>query len=528
MRALSTTLLIGFLFLGGIRAQQVSLGDVEELLARERPQAALRALRRVAERGKEGKSHARLRLEAHRLAGQPERVAAFAPDYVERHPDDVEVQVWLGDALIDLSVGEGVSEQRAAAFREQALEVAEGALRARPDDLGAFDLELRALAWLARSDEAVALGRAAIEKAPEKAQLYLVLAEALEVGGEPGEAIGVLHAAAQRAPKDARFPTARGEVHWRASQHEEAGRAFNTAVRCAELDPETAALLGEYVWLAFAQYRDFAGAEGMVEGWLETHPKHPRAHWWAGYLRELQGDLEGAAKSYAAAWRLSDHKLGDAALHLGLLAQRRDDAKTALPLLGAAIALGARPRPGTLKPQDAINALAQPHFVARRLKQAAEILEKYAVANDPYDPILQQNLGFVLREWGSLEAARKMKTRALALWKRSAKHYTRAAEEIVESDQPDLRKAQVLNDTGLMYHYHLGKRDEGIRWYERALDYDPRYIDALENLGRAWFEKKDYAQAILWFDRALEVDPQRALSRAGREQAAALLAQKKN
>lgn len=84
-------------------------------------------------------------------------------------------------------------------------------------------------------------------------------------------------------------------------------------------------------------------------------------------------------------------------------------------------------------------------------------------------------------------------------YKRSAEWYERAAPHAAASPQ-------VLNDTGLIYHYHLGKNDVAEKWFRKALaaaeenGIDPwqaatnvdsmGYRDALNNLAKVLREEK--------------------------------------
>lgn len=57
-----------------------------------------------------------------------------------------------------------------------------------------------------------------------------------------------------------------------------------------------------------------------------------------------------------------------------------------------------------------------------------------------------------------------------------------------------------------------GKLDEAIAFYERALEIDPNYEDALHGLARAQFDKGDMDQAIASAKRLIEIDPEDILA----------------
>ena len=51
-----------------------------------------------------------------------------------------------------------------------------------------------------------------------------------------------------------------------------------------------------------------------------------------------------------------------------------------------------------------------------------------------------------------------------------------------------------------------GRFDQAITEYERALELDPRFTDALHGLAQAYFAKNDFDQAIATAGRILEID----------------------
>ena len=58
-----------------------------------------------------------------------------------------------------------------------------------------------------------------------------------------------------------------------------------------------------------------------------------------------------------------------------------------------------------------------------------------------------------------------------------------------------------------MHYINLGKYDEAIQYYDKALQVDPNYTDALNNKGDALYDLDKYDEAIQIFDKALQIDP---------------------
>ena len=48
---------------------------------------------------------------------------------------------------------------------------------------------------------------------------------------------------------------------------------------------------------------------------------------------------------------------------------------------------------------------------------------------------------------------------------------------------------------------NLGKYQEAIEWYDKALKIDPNYVDALNNKGIALNNLGKYQEAIEWYDK---------------------------
>jgi tetratricopeptide (TPR) repeat protein len=58
--------------------------------------------------------------------------------------------------------------------------------------------------------------------------------------------------------------------------------------------------------------------------------------------------------------------------------------------------------------------------------------------------------------------------------------------------------------------YDLGKINEAVQAYNRAIQLDPRYVAAWNNKGNALSDQGKYGEAIQAYDKAIEIDPQYA------------------
>jgi tetratricopeptide (TPR) repeat protein len=77
-----------------------------------------------------------------------------------------------------------------------------------------------------------------------------------------------------------------------------------------------------------------------------------------------------------------------------------------------------------------------------------------------------------------------------------------------------IRRAIAVNNRQAYYHLYLGntlralgKTDEVLACYERAVELEPDLVDACFNLGNAYMDRKRYDEAIAAYQRALEIQP---------------------
>jgi tetratricopeptide (TPR) repeat protein len=129
-------------------------------------------------------------------------------------------------------------------------------------------------------------------------------------------------------------------------------------------------------------------------------------------------------------------------------------------------------------------------------KRFREAIEAYQ-EGPPQNAVVQNKLGIAYQQTAGGNPA----TTALQL-DRARKAYERAIKL-----KPDYMEA--MNNLGTVY-YAMKSYRRAINWYNRALKAAPgemRSAVVYENLGRAWFNRKDYARAHDCMANALRLDP---------------------
>lgn len=484
--------------------------------------AAMAELAKLRTKERSSPEVARMKLRAWRGMSAFDKVVEAGKLWLSKRPKDGEVLRWVAEAMLELAAVEERKPLRAMGLREEAIARADAALRVNAGDAKALELKCVALTNLGKGKEALRLAAAKAKKRPGEVAFRLVHARALTWTGKVGDAIGLLNKAAASFPDSAALRIERCAVHVGANQRNEAVRALTEAVKCKQFTDDDRRNAGEYVWMVAGRHHLWDEAVVICDAWIKAHPDHGRAHWWKGYMLERAGRSHDAIACYRQAWKTGGERVPEAAYHLGILVGLAGQLDECLKMLGEGIRLNAPVREGVRTPDHALITLGGVYVSARNFEQAAKVLSVGAeYLPDAYE--LQQNLGFCLRELGGQQAAKKKRALARRSWKKSAEAYERASAAVRVADVEPSKKAQILNDTGLIYHYHLNLTAKGIKLYKEALSHDPTYVDALENMGVAKLKQKKWKDAITWFDKVLKLVPNRPASVNGKRTAEAAL-----
>ncbi|MGH9598354.1 MAG: tetratricopeptide repeat protein [Terracidiphilus sp.] len=89
---------------------------------------------------------------------------------------------------------------------------------------------------------------------------------------------------------------------------------------------------------------------------------------------------------------------------------------------------------------------------------------------------------------------------------------TQKAIAVEEQTAPASRDANFYLAEGLNF-LHIGGYGQAIKAWRRALDLNPKDALAANNIGVAYMQKKQPAQAVSWFQKAISIDPTMRLAK---------------
>ncbi len=121
-------------------------------------------------------------------------------------------------------------------------------------------------------------------------------------------------------------------------------------------------------------------------------------------------------------------------------------------------------------------------YMARKMYRDA--IDMYREGS-PDSAILANKIGIAFHQMLQLDLAKKNYERAIKL---------------------NPKYPEAINNLGTVYYAENNYR-KAIGYYKRALRYSGPSASIDANLGAAYFSRRDYRRASLWYDRALQLDP---------------------
>jgi tetratricopeptide (TPR) repeat protein len=398
-------------------------------------------------------------------------------------------------------------------FMDRYLELAAG-------DAEILSLKGQTLYNLSRFAESVASLAKAVEADPENVDTYYFLARTQRAGGEAEAAMATFDRAIARHPDLAWLYLEKGHTVGSAQTEEAvlaAAPIYGAALAAKQLDPTTRTEATNAIWGILGTREKFAEAEALCSAWAEAHPDDAYAYWWEGFYRTRQKRDQDALESFAKSFKVSQGELGSAALEAGFCKWRMGDLESAAQWMVKAQGASIKNWTGdkNRSPVAQIVLMAKTYADKGDLAKGAKFLEDYGLKADPNEWWVLNSLGFWLRDYGASLTGDRSKE----VCRKSASYYERACTAVADDPTASAtERAQVHNDCGVLFHwpqYHIEDLAKGVAYYEKALKYDPNYLDALENLGLCMNILNRYEEAIPLFEKVLKQQPQRVVSRRG-------------
>ncbi len=367
---------------------------------------------------------------------------------------------------------------------------------------------------------AVEVAEAAVREKPEAPYSRGCLAWALVESGRGEDALPHAAVAVECFPDDSRFLNNYGCALNAVGRTKEAGDAFRRALA---KDARLAAAKNN-MGVVFERGGDKESARDMFLQALKLEPNNAAAHNNLGCLLYEEGNGPGAMEEFVAAAK-ADPAYGSPKINLGALALDRGDNAEAERLL-----LDASSRPG---------ARSEAHFnlavLALRkgdLELARTSLEK-SLAGRPEDPDILNNLGVCHLLKREFRLAEGYFTRAVKARPQFPQAYDNLGlsfhflatqpggdPRLLERSEEAFRKEIAMRPDGAFAHYNLGtvllargRTDEAAASFRKAVILAPRHADALTNLGYCLSvdteaRKADPEEEFRCYLRAVEADPE--------------------
>jgi tetratricopeptide (TPR) repeat protein len=125
---------------------------------------------------------------------------------------------------------------------------------------------------------------------------------------------------------------------------------------------------------------------------------------------------------------------------------------------------------------------------------------------DPQTPPAPEPAALTPEKRGDIYMARKMYREAIDVYQESLK----GCQDQKKVALPDRPQCAVLwNKLGIAYH-QLQQLDTARKHYERALKFNSKYAEAVNNIGTVHYAKKSYRRAVGQYRKALKLAPKSA------------------
>lgn len=361
-----------------------------------------------------------------------------------------------------------------------ALQTAEQAVQASATSAAAHEARGTALVGLGRAADASAAFRKALELEPNRTSARVGLAHALVAEGKAAEAVAEARKATEADPKSGEAFAALG-----GALLAENPKNFSGAIAEAQQGRflnDKSAVVWATVGRLFEANDDLDQAANAYKTAVEQDPGYAPALVALVRIQERKGDLDAAL---AGAKKVADDapQSGDAQLQLGRILLRKNDFDGA----AAALAKAAQFSPGSAEVHAYLGTAYQ------NVRKTPEAMAEYkkAVELAPSNLDYRTTYGLLLGLTGQYDQG--------------------AAELKKVVASPGYKDEAAYINLGWIYRNTTpAQTQEAVAAYKKALEIDPKSVQAALGLGWAYSYSKSYDESIAAFQKAMQLDPDTA------------------
>ena len=361
-----------------------------------------------------------------------------------------------------------------------ALQTAERGVQAGATSAAAHEARGVALVGAGRAADADAAFRKALELDPKRTSARAGLANALVAENKATEAVAEARKATEADPKSGEAFATLGAALIAENSNNWSG-AIAEAQQGAFLNPKSP-VIQTIVGRLFEANNDLEQAAAAYRKAVEVDPGYAPALVALVKIQERKGDLDAAlagAKKVAA----DAPQSGEAQLQLGRILLRKNDFDAAAAALGKAAQLS----PGSAEAHAYLGTAYQ--YVRKTPEATAEY--KKAVELAPSNLDYRTTYGLLLGIAGQYEQG--------------------AAELKKVIASPGYKDEAAYVNLGWIYRNMTpAQTQEAVAAYKKALEIDPKSVQAALGLGWAYSYSKSYDESIAAFQKAMQLDPDTA------------------
>jgi superkiller protein 3 len=314
--------------------------------------------------------------------------------------------------------------------------------------------------------------RKALEFEPGHLGASLNLAAILERGGGADAAREILESVAEDG-RDARVWTALARLAGKTGDGDREKEAWTRAVLAAPAD----AVTYDGLWRVTAVKKRFADFEKAMARVLEAHPDAYLAHYFLGFAYRYTGRPKEAIAAFTKTLEINPEEIQARVKIADILSEDLRDPDGSISHYLEAL----KSDPENERARVEVARLALNKAAGGDLDEAHRLFTVLREAQ-PNEPSHTANLALVEKELGRPE---------------------RGVELYLEAEERFPFNARLANDRGLLL-MGLGREDEAIAAFEKALNRDPEFLDALENLGAYSRLRGDRDAAVTRFRSAYD------------------------